>query len=146
MTIDIHAEERAKMLEIEKNGYPKRPPPERPKYSTLEIELAARTAHEVNRAYCIGLADYSQQPWESANKWQRQSARTGVLGVINGNTPEDSHELWAASRIAEGWTYGPVKDARTKTHPCLVRYSELPTAQRYKDTLFVTAIKGVLGL
>ena len=33
-------------------------------------QLAAKTAHEVNRAYCQGLGDYSQLHWEEAPDWQ----------------------------------------------------------------------------
>ena len=36
------------------------------------------------------------------------------------------HEVWAKSRMAEGWTYGPVRDDIKKQHPCLVPYDELP--------------------
>ena len=32
------------------------------------------------------------------------------------------HEVWAESRISQGWTYGAQRDARQKTHPCLVPY------------------------
>lgn len=41
------------------------------------------------------------------------------------------HEVWSQNRIADGWTYGPVRDDATKQHPCLVPYDELP--EREKD-------------
>lgn len=34
------------------------------------------------------------------------------------------HDVWAAGRIKEGWTYGEVKDTEKKTTPCLVPYDE----------------------
>jgi hypothetical protein len=108
------------------------------------IVLAARTAHEVNRAYCAGLGDTSQVAWEDAPVWQRDSAVDGVFGVLNGNTPEESHELWMRAKIADGWVYGPTKDADAKTHPCLVPYDQVPEPQRLKDALFVFAVRGVL--
>lgn len=36
------------------------------------------------------------------------------------------HDVWAAGRIKEGWTYGKNKDTEKKTTPCLVPYDELP--------------------
>lgn len=108
------------------------------------IELAARTAHEVNRAYCLGLYDDSQPGWEDAPEWQRSSAIKGAQGVLAGNGPEQSHESWLEEKRATGWKHGPVKDADKKEHPCFVPYDQLPAAQKFKDTLFVNAVKGVL--
>ena len=36
---------------------------------------------------------------------------------------ENVHEVWAAGRIAEGWTYGEKKDNDLKTTPLLDRKS-----------------------
>ena len=107
------------------------------------IEAAARSAHEVNRAYCLALGDASQPSWEEAPDWQKASALKGVVGALHGNTPEQSHEGWLAEKAATGWKYGPVKDPEKKEHPCFVPYAELPPAQRHKDTLFVTTVRAV---
>jgi len=115
-------------------------------FTDVEIALAARTAHEVNRAYCAGLGDHTQVRWEDAPEWQRLSALNGVRGVIKGNTPEQSHMSWLSEKAAAGWKYGAVKDVEAKTHPCFVSYGELPAAQQYKDTLYVTTVRGVLGI
>ena len=48
-----------------------------------------------------------------------------------------------ASRIAEGWVWGPVKDFDKKTHPCLIPYSELPLEQQRKDAIFQGVVRGV---
>ncbi len=37
----------------------------------MNIELIAKTCHEVNRAYCIGTGDLSQLPWDQAPEWQK---------------------------------------------------------------------------
>jgi len=107
------------------------------------IEAAARSAHEVNRAYCLALGDTSQPSWEEAPDWQKSSALKGVAGALHGNTPEQSHEGWLAEKAATGWKYGPVKDPEKKEHPCYVPYAELPPAQRHKDVLFVTTVRAV---
>lgn len=46
---------------------------------------------------------------------------------------ENVHEVWAQSRMAEGWTYGPVRDDVKKQHPCLVPYHELPEIEKEYD-------------
>ena len=51
------------------------------------------------------------------------------------------HENWAASRIAEGWTYGETRDDRAKTTPCLVPYEELSEVEKEYDR--VTALETI---
>lgn len=46
---------------------------------------------------------------------------------------ENVHEVWAAGRISEGWTYGSKKDAEKKTTPFLVPYDELPDSEKDYD-------------
>ena len=43
------------------------------------------------------------------------------------------HDVWAAGRIKDGWTYGPVRDDANKHHPCLVPYEELPEEEKAYD-------------
>lgn len=113
------------------------------------IEAMARAAHEVNRAYCIALGDISHVSWDQAPDWQKDSARKGVLGILAGNTPEQSHESWLAEKAATGWKYGPRKNPETKEHPCMRPYADLPPEQRLKDHLFhetVWTMAGVLDV
>ena len=46
---------------------------------------------------------------------------------------KNNHDVWASSRIAEGWTYGEAKDSRLKTTPCLVPYEDLPESEKEYD-------------
>ena len=46
---------------------------------------------------------------------------------------ENVHEVWAEGRVAEGWTYGPIKDSEKKETPCLVPYSQLTDAEKAYD-------------
>lgn len=43
------------------------------------------------------------------------------------------HEVWARNRMAEGWTYGPVRDDAKKQTPCMVPYDELPETEKEYD-------------
>lgn len=109
---------------------------------TLIVALVAALAHEINRAYCLALGDSSQLPWADAPQWQKDSAINGVtLFLANPDTtPEQAHENWLAHKLAEGWTYGEVKDEAAKTHPCCRPYAELPSEQRAKDYLFRASV------
>lgn len=108
----------------------------------MERTEIARIAHEINRAYCASLGDDSQPAWEDAPEWQKASALVGVdMHLANQNaTPENSHESWLAQKTAEGWKYGPVKDAQKKEHPCFLPYTELPPEQKAKDYLFRSVV------
>lgn len=46
---------------------------------------------------------------------------------------ENTHDVWAAGRIAQGWTLGEQRDDTKKTTPCLVPYSELPESEKEYD-------------
>lgn len=46
---------------------------------------------------------------------------------------ENVHDVWAAGRIKEGWTYGEKRDDAKKETPCLVPYSELPESEKEYD-------------
>lgn len=106
----------------------------------------ARIVHEANRAYCISIGDSSQPSWDEAPDWQQQSALAGVMAVLNGDVdgPEASHESWLATKHADGWRWGGVKDPEVKEHPCMVPYKDLPEEQKVKDHLFL-AIVNELG-
>ncbi len=43
------------------------------------------------------------------------------------------HEVWAQSRIEQGWTVGDKRDDALKKHPCLVPYDALPEVERDYD-------------
>ena len=43
------------------------------------------------------------------------------------------HEVWAQSRMEQGWTYGEERHDALKHHPCLVPYEELPEIEKAYD-------------
>lgn len=43
------------------------------------------------------------------------------------------HEVWAANRLKDGWSYGPVRNDQLKHHPCLIPYDELPESEKEYD-------------
>lgn len=114
----------------------------------MRAEDVARICHEVNRAYCASIGDGSQQPFDQAPDWQKESALQGVRGILEGRItrPEESHESWLAEKVRTGWVFGEVKDPAAKTHPCMVAYAELPPSQRAKDALFFAVVQACQAL
>jgi hypothetical protein len=106
-------------------------------------EQIAAVAHEANRAYCQTLGDNTQLPWAAAPEWQRKSAIDGVIFHIThaDATPSASHECWLQEKEANGWKFGPVKDAEKKEHPCCVPFEALPPEQQAKDHLFRSIVR-----
>lgn len=57
------------------------------------------------------------------------------------------HDVWAETRIAQGWTYGEQRDDAQKKHPCLVPYEELPDSEKeYDRNTSIGTLKLILKL
>ena len=46
---------------------------------------------------------------------------------------ENAHDHWARRRMAEGWTFGRVRDDAAKKHPDLVPYDQLTEPEKEYD-------------
>lgn len=55
------------------------------------------------------------------------------LAGLTEQIAENVHEVWAKSRLEQGWTYGEKRDDVKKTHPCLVPYDQLPETEKDYD-------------
>ncbi|MBR1548478.1 MAG: Ryanodine receptor Ryr [Prevotella sp.] len=53
----------------------------------------------------------------------------GLVELIAKNV----HEVWAETRIAQGWRWGEQRNDEQKTHPCLVPYEQLSDEEREYD-------------
>ena len=108
-----------------------------------EIIKIARVCHEANRAWCEANGDHSQKSWDDAEDWQRIAAIRGVAEALqNPDADEGStHQTWMDAKLADGWTYGEVKDGAKKTHPSLVPFDELPHVEQVKDRLFHAVVQ-----
>ncbi len=57
------------------------------------------------------------------------------------------HEVWAATRIEQGWRYGAERNDERKEHPCLIPYDELPESERkYDRDTSIETLKLILSL
>jgi hypothetical protein len=59
----------------------------------------------------------------------------------------NTHDVWAVGRMAEGWTYGPHRDDKTREHPDLVPFDKLPESEKEVDRrTVVQTIKALIAL
>jgi hypothetical protein len=60
---------------------------------------------------------------------------------------ENTHDVWAQARIAEGWVWGEVKDEVNKTTPQLVPYADLPESEKEFDrATSLSTLKWVMSM
>ena len=55
------------------------------------------------------------------------------LNALVEQMAKNVHEVWAESRIEQGWSYGEERNDALKTHPCLIPYEELPEVEKAYD-------------
>jgi hypothetical protein len=69
------------------------------------------------------------------------------LHALTERLAENTHDVWAQRRLAEGWTYGTHRDDAAKTHPCLVPYADLPESEKdYDRGTALETLKAILVL
>ncbi len=69
------------------------------------------------------------------------------LSALTERLAKNTHDHWAAQRIADGWTYGPQRDDEKKTHPDLVSYADLPESEKdYDRTTAIETLKAIVAM
>lgn len=93
-----------------------------------QFEAAWRESHHYMVRVLQLVDDYEPQPvnLESVEL-------TDDLQELQEAIAENAHEVWAAARMKEGWTYGPERDDARKKHPDLIPYSSLPDSEKEYD-------------
>ena len=70
-----------------------------------------------------------------------------ALAALTERLAENAHDLWAAQRLADGWTFGAQRDDAAKKHPCLIPYAELPESEKtYDRQTAMGTVKAMLAL
>ena len=60
---------------------------------------------------------------------------------------KNTHEVWAAGRKAQGWSYGPERNDEEKKHPCLIEYEELSDDEKsYDRNTALETLKCIISL
>ncbi|MBI5851949.1 MAG: hypothetical protein HZB39_13125 [Planctomycetes bacterium] len=69
------------------------------------------------------------------------------LRALTERLAENSHEIWAEGRLAQGWRHGPSRDDAQKLHPDLVPYAELSDSEKDFDRrTALGSIEAILAL
>lgn len=72
--------------------------------------------------------NYTPQPVDTNDVLLPEELMTLVESMA-----ENVHEVWAQTRIEQGWTYGEERNDALKKHPYLIPYSELPEEEKEYD-------------
>ena len=70
--------------------------------------------------------DYDPQPIDTSDVCLSENIKK-----LSERIAENTHDVWARGKLAEGWIYGKTLDCEKKTHPLLVPYGDL--AEKDKD-------------
>ena len=74
------------------------------------------------------MKNYVPQPMDTSNVQLPKE-----LDELVEQMSKNVHEVWAQSRMSQGWTYGEERNDTLKTHPCLVPYEDLPEVEKAYD-------------
>ncbi|XP_048731868.2 ryanodine receptor-like isoform X6 [Ostrea edulis] len=60
---------------------------------------------------------------------------------------ENLHEIWAMSKIEQGWKYGEIRDDQKKTNPSLTNFEKLPKSEKkYVVTVAYETLRTLLAI
>lgn len=95
-----------------------------------QFELAWKESQNYMVRVLQSIEDYEPQPINLES-----IQLTDDLLELREAIAENAHEVWAAARIKEGWSYGQQRDDANKRHPDLVPYSALPDSEKEYDRI-----------
>ena len=85
---------------------------------------------------------YNPEPIETKNVTLPEEL-LNLIELLAKNT----HDVWAANPIKEGWIYEKEKSSEKKTTPCLVPYDELSESEKeYDRNTALETIKVILKM
>ena len=100
------------------------------KTSQFLTQLAERLAETVDTTIPANATTngYAPQPMDTSDIQLPEE-----LEALVEEMAKNVHEVWAETRIKQGWTYGPERNDKQKKHPCLIPYEELPEEEKEYD-------------
>ena len=100
------------------------------KTSQFLTQLAERLAKTVDTTIPANTTTngYVPQPIETSDIQLPEE-----LEALVEKMAKNVHEVWAETRIKQGWTYGPERNDKQKKHPCLIPYEDLPEEEKEYD-------------
>lgn len=98
--------------------------------SNSQFEKAWKESHNYMVRVLQSIEDYEPQPINLDN-----IQLTSDLSELREAIAENAHDVWAAARIKDGWSYGKERDDANKKHPDLIPYSSLPDSEKEYDRI-----------
>ena len=87
-------------------------------------------------------ATYQPKPVDTADVTLPENLKALVEKMA-----KNTHDIWAETRISQGWRYGDERNDALKTHPCLVEYEDLPENEKeYDRNTSIGTLKLILKL
>jgi len=107
---------------------------------------AAKISYDACCEASYSVGGVVHRSWEGLPKYrQRWYLEIGIdLLVRPGLGPDFMHESWLKQKTRQGWKYGEKKNTKTKEHPFMVPYYELPLERKLMYIVFratLTALK-----
>lgn len=105
----------------------------------------------LNYNYCItvaGTKNTTCKPWDLL-PYEEQRRFIAIVTASLENpaaTPEQSHERWLHSKLADGWVFGTVADLVLKQHPNICHWDMLSPYEQFKDVIFTSIIHSTVKL
>lgn len=86
--------------------------------------------------------DYIPQPVDTGNIQVPEE-----LWALAEKIAKNTHGVWAAGRLSQGWAWGPVRNDELRQHPCLVPYEVLTEEEKeYDRRTSMETVKLILSL
>ena len=86
-----------------------------------------------SKNYLVAVSHDEMKPYDPKPIDLSDVVLTEDLNDLREAIAEKAHDVWAAERQAQGWTYGPQRDDTKKETPCMVAYSQLPDSEKKFD-------------
>ncbi len=107
-----------------------------------DFKMGSKDKKTAGNTMKAGKDGYIPQPFDLSGIVFTEDIKSKVEKIAR-----NVHEVWAAKRMAEGWSYGPERDDEHKRHPCLCRYEDLPESEKEYDRATVeSTLKAFLYL
>lgn len=98
-----------------------------------------KSMSEKSEALKVGKDGYVPHPLDLSKVTLSENLQSKVEMIA-----KNVHEVWAAKRITEGWSYGAVRNDEHKLHPDICRYEDLPESEKEYDRATVeTTLKAL---
>lgn len=107
--------------------------PQEKNHCTVSLSMfksAWRESHNYMIRVLLAVEDYEPQPINLDD-----IVLTDDLLELREAIAENAHNVWAATRMKDGWTYGKERNDADRKHPDLIPYSALPDSEKEYDRL-----------